>query len=304
VVKSEKAIRDTSEFHSLRKYLLGCSSLCLMSVKANSNSAQSEDDGNIKVLVERPICSGEESASSTLPNGLAGKPKRYVVRLLQFADSNTLSVGISRQWWKPATTTVNNCGTGHGGEWLPARRGGHLFMPVHVWQSLVSNIDDVSREIEHHVLQNNDSHHEHATVNEQQQRNENDGGRGRILGGDVSATAAAASNSCDAYGMFGPTRANTRNDAFGAARAFDGPTTVNKRNATTAFYGKASPPMSLSSRDAPSVYNTASGSGAAATDVGSDITSSTSSGEPASKFGRYNAAFAGGRRNGGGGHHN
>jgi hypothetical protein len=274
-----------------------------MSVNANSNGVQSEDDRNVKVLVERPISSGEESAPPTLPNGIAGKPKRYVVRLVQFADSNTLSVGISRQWWKPSTTAVSNCGD--SGEWLPAKRGGHLFMPVHVWRSLVSNIGDVNREIEHSVLQNNDSHHELATGNGQQQRNENDGGRGCILGGDVSATTAAASINYDAYGMSGPTHANARNDEFCAARGFDGPTIVSKRNATAAFYSKASSPVSFSSRDAASVYNAASSSSsAAASDIGSDITSSTSSGEPASKFGRYNAAFAGGRRNGGSGYRN
>jgi hypothetical protein len=270
-----------------------------MSVNANSNGVQSEDESsNIKVLVERPIYCGEEC---TLPSGIAGKSKRYVVRLVQFADSNTLSVGISRQWWKPAATAASNCGSG---EWLPAKRGGHLFMPLDVWHSLVTNIDDVNRQIEHSVLQNNDSHHELATGNGQQQCNQNDGGRGCILGGDVSATAAAASYNTNSYGMFGPTRGNARNDAFDSARGFDGPTIVNKRNATAAFYGKASPPMSLSSRDAASVYNTAGSSSSAGTDVGSDITSSTSSGEPASKFGRHNAAFTGGRRNGGGGYRN
>ena len=193
-----------------------------MSIKANSNGVQSEDDGNIKVLVERPICCGEEGTSPTLPNGGAGNQKRYVVRLVQFADSNTLSVGISRQWWKPTTTAVNKCGGGDSGEWLPAKRGGHLFMPVHVWRSLVANIDDVNREIQHHVLQNNGSHHGLANIDGQQQCYENDVGRGCILGGDVSATTAAASNNTNTYDVFGPTRGSARNDVFGAAHGFDG----------------------------------------------------------------------------------
>lgn len=272
-----------------------------MSIKANSNGVQSEGDGNIKVLVDRPICGGEESGSPTLPNGGAGNQKRYVVRLVQFADSNTLSVGISRQWWKPTTTTaVNKCG-GDCGEWLPAKRGGHLFMPVNVWHSLVTNIDDVNREIQYHVLQNNGNHHGPANIDGQQQCYENDVGRGCVLGGNVSATTAAtaASSNSNANDVLGPTRGSARNDEFGAARGFDGPTTVSKRNATAAatFYGKASPSSSFSSRYAPSVYNTA-GSGPAAPDISGPAVD----GSPASKFGRYNAAFVGGRCNGGGGY--
>ena len=140
---------------------------------------------NIKVLVERPIgeASGEQSFANGNDHGNVGNrgKQRYVVRLITTGDTNALSVGISRQWLRIGTagcagssTSGNNTSgssTGNGeGEWLPTKRGGHLFMPIRTWCSLVDNIEEINREVVQQALAVNHGNFVGGQQRRQQQR--------------------------------------------------------------------------------------------------------------------------------------
>jgi hypothetical protein len=49
---------------------------------------------------------------------------RYVVRLIQFEDSKSQYVALSRQWFKADTS-----------QWFPTKTG-HIFLPIPAWQAL------------------------------------------------------------------------------------------------------------------------------------------------------------------------
>ena len=63
-----------------------------------------------------------------------GGSRRFVIRVLEFADTRSLSIGFSRQWLTPE------------GDWKATKKG-HAFFPVKSWCELVACIGDVNEQI-------------------------------------------------------------------------------------------------------------------------------------------------------------
>lgn len=209
---------------------------------------------NIKVLVERPIgeVGGEQSFVNGNDHGNVGNrgKQRYVVRLITTGDTNALSVGISRQWLRIGTagctgsssTSGNNTGNGEG-EWLPTKRGGHLFMPIRTWCSLVDNIEEINREVVQQALVVNHGNivggqqqQQQQQQRQQQQQHHADGTSDRCdLGRDVRATTVCVGGSSSTGG--------------GGGRSFNGPTIVTNGNTTSGHGGNGGSAGGVSSGD-------------------------------------------------------
>ena len=83
------------------------------------------DEENVKVRFEH-IFSEEQSEQ--------GGSRRFVIRVLEFADTRSLSIGFSRQWLTPE------------GDWKATKKG-HAFFPVKSWCELVACIGGVNEQI-------------------------------------------------------------------------------------------------------------------------------------------------------------
>jgi hypothetical protein len=83
-----------------------------------------EQNKSVEVLLERII--KEER------NDKGGR--RFLVRVLKFGDTNSHSVGFTKQWLS------------QDGKWLPSKTG-HAFFPPEVWQALVEYLPEVNESI-------------------------------------------------------------------------------------------------------------------------------------------------------------
>jgi hypothetical protein len=129
---------------------------------------------NVEVLCEE-IFSEDNSPT-------AGK-RRFVVRLLRFADTNTESIGISRQWFD----TVSNT-------WLPAKKG-HVYFPRKTWHDLTARIAGIDHALHAAVLFDNGS--VRANVGRVGHDAQGLDGRGYAPNGINTITATAAGSSID-----------------------------------------------------------------------------------------------------------
>ena len=80
---------------------------------------------NVNVLFEHVFCEEKSEKFGS---------RRFLVRVLEFRDSHTLTVGFSRQWLAP------------DGKWIAAKKG-HAYFPIKVWNDLSECFGELSGQI-------------------------------------------------------------------------------------------------------------------------------------------------------------
>ena len=80
---------------------------------------------NVNVLFEHVFCEEKSEKFGS---------RRFLVRVLEFRDTHTLTVGFSRQWLAP------------DGKWIAAKKG-HAYFPIKVWNDLSECFGEVSGQI-------------------------------------------------------------------------------------------------------------------------------------------------------------
>lgn len=94
--------------------------------EVNKNMNRTEQSKVVNVLYEHVF---SEDSSPT-----AGR-RRFVIRVLHFGDTNSMSIGISRQWFNTESSA-----------WLPAQKG-HVYFPFKSWCDLVNCIGTVDSKL-------------------------------------------------------------------------------------------------------------------------------------------------------------
>lgn len=118
--------------------------------------------------------------------------RRFLIRVLEFGDTHSLSIGFSRQWLAP------------DGQWIACKKG-HAYFPIKTWNELAECFGPVSAQIKAFFENGSGGY---GRLGSNAQGSHVNAGVGSVTANAVTATATSGANGCgDADG--GPSAEDT-----------------------------------------------------------------------------------------------